>query len=788
MKTRCQFIAALFINTSLLWGCPAGEPANGPECREDRDCPAGFVCPNFECLEVCRNHDDCEPADACITETCQPYTQNCGRHDECLDGYFCDGGSCERKQPLGSVCGSQDAACKSGTCTQGVCCDGACDSPCMTCVIGPEVGDGDDGACVLSPVGEDPKDDCPGQTGCNNAGSCFDTAQGDSCVHNYECASGFCVDDVCCSGPCNGECETCVTGTCELYVDGTDPEEECQGPLTCNGARACWDGENGDACVNDYECVSGFCVDGSCCNNACDSVCEACNRSGNQGTCAPVVNGTDVGTCDAANAAGDCPGGLCYCDGASSCKLSGAQPCSSSSSCADGNPCMGGICCDVSVCDGSCVSCNADDTGRIHGACEPTLLATDPHDECNGAGATACNGEGACFARTLSQVCEHDYQCDSGFCTDGICCNIRCDGVCYGCHGMSTAAAEAGTCSPILNGNDPDEECEGAWACTDGGSCHDNSAAAGRTCNFDFECAEGSCCGTCYPGWKAMGSGTSADLYGVWGSDSNNVYAVGEGGAIRRFDGNADGLWASEPSPVNTHLRAIHGTSTSSMFAVGDAGKILFGNGTNWTPMDSGTTADLVDVCAMSASVAYAVSGNGKVLRYASGVWADYPGPTADFLSAVECAEGDVYVTGGLHDVWLNISYATAWKLADSSWETILGRSASPERVGFTDISVNDGVAIAMVTRVTPLDNRLSLIQQDGGEWVTTTGGSAKIMKSNSKTFGAGVVAFGTLFAANVGIFNGVEWITADAHANDVWAATDCEAFAVGDNGQILRY
>lgn len=73
---------------------------------------------------------------------------------------------------------------------------------------------------------------------------------GTECTSASECASGNCVDGVCCNAPCTGTCESCLAldtgaenGLCSPVPVGTDPGDECTDEAcfsgTCDGARAC---------------------------------------------------------------------------------------------------------------------------------------------------------------------------------------------------------------------------------------------------------------------------------------------------------------------------------------------------------------------------------------------------------------------------------------------------------------------------------------------------------------------------------------------------------------------
>ena len=58
-------------------------------------------------------------------------------------------------------------------------------------------------------------------------------------------------------------------------------------------------------------------------------------------------------------------------------------------------------------------------------------------------------------AEGLGKACTTAAECPSGFCTDGVCCESKCDGVCEACN-----LAEKGKCLPHAAGTDPDKECK----------------------------------------------------------------------------------------------------------------------------------------------------------------------------------------------------------------------------------------------------------------------------------------------------------------------------------------
>jgi len=84
---------------------------------------------------------------------------------------------------------------------------------------------------------------------------------------------------------------------------------------------------------------------------------------------------------------------------------------------------------------------------------------------------------GASCTIGLGQPCAVDGACSSGFCTDQVCCEARCGGVCEKCN----QAGQPGICNPEAAGADPADECAAQPVSTCGlsGQC-----SGSRSCAF----------------------------------------------------------------------------------------------------------------------------------------------------------------------------------------------------------------------------------------------------------------------------------------------------------------
>ena len=77
--------------------------------------------------------------------------------------------------------------------------------------------------------------------------------------------------------------------------------------------------------------------------------------------------------------------------------------------------------------------------------------------------------------------------------------------------------------------------------------------------------------------WRSVDSGTTADLYGLFGV-GDALWAVGDGGTILRWQHER---WVSVTSPTRANLRAVWGPRDKELWATGDA--VLKWDGKAWT-------------------------------------------------------------------------------------------------------------------------------------------------------------------------------------------------------------
>ncbi|MEZ4287626.1 MAG: hypothetical protein R3A47_05680 [Polyangiales bacterium] len=415
-------------------------------------------------------------------------------------------------------------SCVDSTCVQGIGTgETGCSAPGAFCTDSEASCIGD--TCILQ-IGEGPcavDSDCEGAITCSPGGVCG--GDGAVCADNAECVEA-CVGGVC--GPYSLIGESC---------DAND-DSDCAGALTCEAGvceQSIGTGETGCSASNTYcsdanaSCVGDTCVlqqgEGTCTSDAecegaltCEAgVCEAGVANGGTG-CTTDAYCTDANascvsdTCVLQQGEGTCTSdaeceGALKCD-AGVCKVgvdNGGAGCSAPNSyCVDTNASCVSDTCLLQIGEGTCTA---------DGECEGAVKCS-PSGICGGDGAV-CADNAECAEACIGGICgptsSIGESCDAGDDTD-CAGTLTCEaGVCEqgvgtgetGCGASNTYCEDASTVCvsdtcvfPVGQGPcTANAECEGAVACSPGGTC----GGDGAVCADNAECAEACIGGTCGP-------------------------------------------------------------------------------------------------------------------------------------------------------------------------------------------------------------------------------------------------------------------------------------------------
>lgn len=178
--------------------------------------------------------------------------------------------------------------------------------------------------------------------------------------------------------------------------------------------------------------------------------------------------------------------------------------------------------------------------------------------------------------------------------------------------------------------------------------------------------------------WSSMNSGTTNPLYGAWGFASNDVYAVGEKLTILHYNGTSWTKMAASNPGFSPLFRAIWGASNSDLWAVGSGYLRMHYNGTAWSGSTNIITNNLYACWGSSSSYVLAVGDFGSVYRYNGTSWS-----------------GDLDVSN-INDLWL--CFEGIWGVNSS--EVYLVGDYDPNGTG-------DG------------DNSGTVIKYTGSEWIS---------------------------------------------------------------------
>jgi hypothetical protein len=316
---------------------------------------------------------------------------------------------------------------------------------------------------------------------------------------------------------------------------------------------------NGAKCAADPDCALGHCVDGVCCASACTG-CNACANSltgQDDGTCAPVLVGTDPHDACADETASNQCGTDGTCDGSGACaKVSASHVCTQAGCSADGKSFRAASTCDRDG-KGVCTTVAAQDCQGFPCTATGCAKPCAAQAEC-GTGNYCDLATGKCASlKPDGATATQAYQCASTLLADGVCCNEGCAGQCQSCKvtpgtckNVTTPRSScggSGTCGTklcdgahaecVFPGNQVacPSSCSGdataqlTSACNGSGAC---GAAQPTTCNAGNYCSGGKCT-------AKLATGT-ASCAGNVACSSNNCSASPTGGTMCCASGRAN--------------------------------------------------------------------------------------------------------------------------------------------------------------------------------------------------------------------------------------------------------
>jgi cysteine-rich repeat protein len=124
---------------------------------------------------------------------------------------------------------------------------------------------------------------------------------------------------------------------------------------------------------------------------------------------------------------------------------------------------------------------------------------------------------------------------------------------------------------------------------------------------------------------------TNVIMSSIWGTADNDVYVAGRGGLIYRWNGST---WTQLPTGASAELLDIRGRSSTDIWAVGEAGTILHYDGATVTVHDSGTLTTLESVWPAGPNDVFATGGD-TLLHYDGTQWVPVRDATGDYVTDI---------------------------------------------------------------------------------------------------------------------------------------------------------
>ncbi len=289
-------------------------------------------------------------------------------------------------------------------------------------------------------------------------------------------------------------------------------------------------------------------------------------------------------------------------------------------------------------------------------------------------------------------------------------------------------------------------------------------------------------------GWQQLNSGVSANLNSVFFLDANNGFVVGEAGTfLKTNDGGLN--WTASTTAPAANLNAVYFFNPDVGLIAANNGLILrtVDGGATWNTVATGVTDDLlslsfsgsIGICGgLSQTILRTTDSGASWIVAVSGFFGGgyYGAHMLDTNTGYLAGENTIFqsIVGKTTDGGINWDYSAFY---------INGAEARLYDLYFFDAA--NGITAASVWDATGAVSRTT---NGGGSWTSNIFGQAFFGMHFSGNTGYVVGLNGIIYKSTD---SGLSWVSQNSGTNfslyDVFLTDEFNAYAVGDNGLILK-
>jgi hypothetical protein len=299
-----------------------------------------------------------------------------------------------------------------------------------------------------------------------------------------------------------------------------------------------------------------------------------------------------------------------------------------------------------------------------------------------------------------------------------------------------------------------------------------------------------------------------SNLYAAWGTAANDVWALGEYGIVVHWDGDG---WSTALDPLAEKKSgcagnraygsgAIWGSGAHDVWATTETTDLLHWNGSVWSTVPTGASGSLVSLWGSGASDVWAVGCKGRIAHWDGRTWSEVPSPTRSALLAVSGTAP--------HDVWAagEAGVVVHWDGARWSPQDLPTVAWAPYGVGW------DGTEWYVVSSTAPHDVWVmgawtsagrgggyqgpAASHWNGSEWSNSkepVAGTALWINGSDDRWlvGTSLSGFDSNHPQEIAHWNGIGWSDSLSGGSvdlaGIWGSRPRDLWAVGARGAILR-